>query len=203
MCAFISGRITKQLLKSASGEFDIESIHSLIMQESNISDLGCIGECFGLERLDLSCNDITKLYALAGLTNLLYVNLSANRITSLEGLQALDNLTMLNLSGNLIASMDTVQCLSSLEKLRDIRLQDALKGLSNPICMNTSYKKDVLNILSNIHTLDGERVRGRGKELSELCEEMDELLKSEYFVLLAKHTNSYKFCCSTRTSGVG
>lgn len=50
---------------------------------SDLSDLGCIGECAGLERLDLSKNDLTKLYALAGLTNLVYLNLSANRISSL------------------------------------------------------------------------------------------------------------------------
>ena len=49
----------------------------------DITDLGCIGECVGLERLDLSKNDVTKLYALAGLTNLTHLNLSANRISSL------------------------------------------------------------------------------------------------------------------------
>ena len=49
----------------------------------DITDLGCLGECSGLERLDLSFNDVTKLYALAGLTNLTDLNLSANRITSL------------------------------------------------------------------------------------------------------------------------
>ena len=48
-----------------------------------ISDLGNLGECSGLERLNLSRNNIAKLYAIAGLTNLMYLNLAANRITSL------------------------------------------------------------------------------------------------------------------------
>ena len=50
---------------------------------SDLSDLGCVGECSALERLDLSYNDITRLYALAGLTALTDLNLTANRISSL------------------------------------------------------------------------------------------------------------------------
>jgi len=50
---------------------------------TGITDLGCLGECIGLERLDLSKNDITKLHKLAGLSALQSLNLSANRISSL------------------------------------------------------------------------------------------------------------------------
>ena len=53
---------------------------------TDIADLGCLGECSGLERLDLSKNHISKLYSLAGLTNLVYLNLSMNMITSLGNL---------------------------------------------------------------------------------------------------------------------
>ncbi len=50
---------------------------------SEISDLGCLGECTALERLNLAKNDISKLHVLAGLTSLVYLNLSANRIQAL------------------------------------------------------------------------------------------------------------------------
>ena len=56
---------------------------TLFLLSLDISDLGCIGECTNLERLDLSRNDISKLFALAGLSNISYLNLSGNRITSL------------------------------------------------------------------------------------------------------------------------
>ncbi len=56
---------------------------SLFSHFSELSDLGCLGECTALERLNLSKNDISKLHALAGLTNLVYLNLSANRIQAL------------------------------------------------------------------------------------------------------------------------
>lgn len=48
-----------------------------------IYDLGCIGECINLERLDLSGNNITNLAPLASLRLLLVLNLSANRISNI------------------------------------------------------------------------------------------------------------------------
>ncbi|KAJ8304936.1 hypothetical protein KUTeg_018519 [Tegillarca granosa] len=149
------GKITKQLLKTRSGEFDLESIHTLNLRNLGITDLGSVGECTGLERLNLSRNDITKLTKLAGLTNLTYLNISANRISSLEGLQALDNLQTLNLAGNLVGSVDSLRCLTGLDKLQDLRLCDHVQGLSNPMCMNSNYKSDVSNLFPNLKTLDG------------------------------------------------
>ncbi|XP_064652027.1 leucine-rich repeat-containing protein 61-like [Lineus longissimus] len=167
------GKITRQLLKMRSGEFDLESIHSMILREMGISDLGCIGECTGLERLDLSRNDISKLYNLASLSSLAHLNLSANRISSLEGLQSLDNLKTVNLAGNLLGSIDTLHCLAGLEKLEELRLKDDIHELTNPICMRVSYREDVLQMFPKLLILDGERLKGKGSELYKLCAEID------------------------------
>lgn len=48
-----------------------------------VHDLGCIGECMNLERLDLSGNNITNIAPLASLRLLSVLNLSANRISNL------------------------------------------------------------------------------------------------------------------------
>ena len=48
-----------------------------------IYDLGCIGECINLERLDLSGNNITNLAPLSSLRLLVVLNVSANRISNL------------------------------------------------------------------------------------------------------------------------
>lgn len=48
-----------------------------------VHDLGCIGECINLERLDLSGNNITNLASLASLRLLAVLNLSNNRISNL------------------------------------------------------------------------------------------------------------------------
>ncbi|XP_059163372.1 leucine-rich repeat-containing protein 61-like [Physella acuta] len=171
------GVITKQMLKSKSGEFDLESIHTMSLKEMGIFDLGVVGECTGLERLDLSYNALTRLNKLASLTALTKLNLSANRLTSLDGLQSLENLQSLNVSGNLLGSVDVLRTVSNLEKLTDLRLQDQALGLTNPMC-NTSYTDDVLIMLSHLITLDGQRVRGKGSELFKLCKEMDWALKN-------------------------
>lgn len=99
------------LLKSRSGEFDLESILFLKLRSvgmmklieyyldlkccslkiiiifnhclAGIHDLGCIGECINLERLDLSGNNITNLAPLGSLRLLLVLNLSSNRISNL------------------------------------------------------------------------------------------------------------------------
>ncbi|XP_005091618.1 leucine-rich repeat-containing protein 61 [Aplysia californica] len=169
------GVISKQLLKSKSGEFDVESIHTLNIKDAGISDVGCIGECTSLERLDLSYNNVSRLHKLAGLSALVKLNLAANRISSLEGLQSLENLQSLNVSGNLIGSVDCLRYLAGLEKFTSLRLQDPANGLSNPMC-NMSYLDGVLMMLPVLITLDGQRVRGRGSELFQLCKHMDQAM---------------------------
>ncbi|KAL4227405.1 axoneme assembly [Mactra antiquata] len=167
------GTVIKSLLKSKSGEFDIESIHTLDLKDMDLVDLGCLGECTSLERLDLSYNGISKLHKLAGLENLQYLNLSANRISSLEGLQVLDNLEKLNLAGNLIGGTDSLRCLTGLDKLTSLRLLDSVKGLSNPVCMNSNYENDVCQMFPNLISLDGERINGRGSDVFKLLKHID------------------------------
>lgn len=60
---------------------------------AGIQDLGCIGECMNLERLDLTGNNITNLASLSSLRHLSVLNLSANKISSLGGQCTLIRLT--------------------------------------------------------------------------------------------------------------
>lgn len=48
-----------------------------------IYDLGCIGECINLEKLDLSANNISNVAPLATLRLLSVLNLSSNKISNL------------------------------------------------------------------------------------------------------------------------
>ncbi|KAK3773004.1 hypothetical protein RRG08_036337 [Elysia crispata] len=182
------GIITRQLLKSHSGEFDVESIHTISLHSAGIHDLGCISECTCLERLNLSNNNVARLHKLAGLTSLTTLNLSANRITSLDGLQSLENLQKLNVSGNLIGSVDALRCLTALDKLTSLRLYDKASGLTNPMC-NSNYIDEVLSMLPVLLNLDGERIRGRGSELFQICQNMDSALNNLSSVKQASEVN--------------
>ncbi|XP_067666370.1 leucine-rich repeat-containing protein 61-like isoform X3 [Haliotis asinina] len=132
-----------------------------------------------MERLDLSHNHLTTLHKLAGLTQLNTLNLSANRITTLEGLQSLEKLQTLNLSGNHIARFESLVCLTGLDYLEDLRLQDRISKLTNPVCQHMNYVEEVQRMFPRLKTLDGERVQGKGSELYQLCRQIDTQLQQE------------------------
>ncbi|XP_038640361.1 leucine-rich repeat-containing protein 61 [Scyliorhinus canicula] len=170
-------KITAQMLKSKTGQFDLESIMLLKLKNVGICNLGCIGDCVNLERLDLSGNNISNLTPLASLKLLTVLNLSANRISKLDPLHSCENLQNLNLSGNLISSVDVLRPLSELKNLETIRLKDTVCNFTNPVCMNTSYRRAMLEIFPKIKVLDGERMSGSGRDLYQVCKDMDSSLK--------------------------
>ncbi|KAK6476718.1 leucine-rich repeat-containing protein 61 isoform X1 [Huso huso] len=173
-------KITDVLLKSKTGEFDLESILFLKLRGLGIYDLGCIGDCINLERLDLSGNNITSLAPLASLRLLQVLNVSGNRITNLEAISHCHHLQSLNVAGNLISSIENLQCLLGLRKLENIRLKDCLYNFSNPVCKNISCRNIILEMFPNIKVVDGERVTGRGSDLYQLCRDIDDSLKGLY-----------------------
>ncbi|XP_046584161.1 leucine-rich repeat-containing protein 61-like isoform X2 [Haliotis rubra] len=130
MTAISDGKISKQLLKTRSGEFDVESIHSLFLRDA-------------------------------------------------EGLQSLEKLHTLSLSGNHIARFESLVCLTGLEYLQDLRLQDRINKLSNPVCQHVNYLEEVQRMFPRLKTLDGERVQGKGSELYQLCRQIDTQLQQE------------------------
>ncbi|KAM8967723.1 leucine-rich repeat-containing protein 61 [Pelodytes ibericus] len=170
-------RISHEMLKSRTGEFDLESILFLKLRGLGIYDLGCIGECLSLERVDLSNNHISHLGPLSSLKVMVALNLSCNRISSLESLSYCDSLQTLNVAGNLLGSVDHVQCLRGLRKLESIRLRDPVYNLTNPLCTNGAYRHSVLDMVPSVRVIDGERVTGYGSDLYHLCKEMDNSLK--------------------------
>nr|XP_020029015.1 leucine-rich repeat-containing protein 61 [Castor canadensis] len=171
-------RITPQLLKSRTGEFALESILLLKLRGLGLVDLGCLGECLGLEWLDLSGNALTQLSPLASLRQLAVLNVSNNRLTGLEPLAACENLQSLNAAGNLLATPGQLQCLAGLQGLQHLRLRDPLARLSNPLCASPSYWGVVRELLPGLKVIDGERVSGRGSELYQLCRDLDSSLRS-------------------------
>jgi Leucine-rich repeat (LRR) protein len=178
MAGIAAKRITKQMLKNESREFDVESIHTLDLHGRGISDLGCLSQCSGLERLDLSWNSITSIDLLMTLTNLVYLDLSSNQISVLVDLHHLEHLSFLNLAGNLIRSVDAVcHCLSDLLCLTELRLKDVSLGLSNPVCDSPTYIHCICSSLSHLVILDGERLESDGTDTSQMCADIDNMIQ--------------------------
>ncbi|CAF98325.1 unnamed protein product, partial [Tetraodon nigroviridis] len=208
-------KVTSALLKSLTGEFDLESILFLKLRGQGIQDLGCIGECMNLERLDLTGNNITNLAALSSLRHLSVLNLSANKVSSLEPLRSCESLQNLNVAGNVISSIENLHCLQSLNKLENLRFKDNTYNYTNPgnfqsklrfggvwvgeltshcffcvsVCRNSSYRAIILEMFPNIKVLDGERVVGRGSDLYQLCKDIDDTIKG---AIGARSSSIYK-----------
>ncbi|KAG8443405.1 hypothetical protein GDO86_011992 [Hymenochirus boettgeri] len=172
-----TGRITGEMLKSRTGEFDLESILFLKLRNLGISELGCIGDCMNLERLDLSNNHIVHLGPLSSLKLLVALNVSCNRISTLEPLVSCEILQTLNVAGNLLCSTDSLQCLKGLSRLESIRLRDPVYNLNNPLCNTNSYRQAVMETIPSVRIIDGERVTGCGSDLYHLCRDIDNSLK--------------------------
>ncbi|KAM9651066.1 leucine-rich repeat-containing protein 61 [Trichechus inunguis] len=170
-------RVTAQLLKAHTGEFALDSILLLKLRGLGLVDLGCLGECLGLEWLDLSGNALTHLGPLAALRQLAVLNVSHNRLTGLEPLAACESLQSLNAAGNLLAGPGQLQCLVGLRGLENLRLRDPLARLSNPLCSSPSYRAMVRELLPGLKVVDGERVAGCGSELYQLCRDLDSCLR--------------------------
>lgn len=200
--AMDKGELTAAQLLSVSGEFDLESIHLLNVEDSKIEDISVVSVCTNLTRLNARRNEISILFPLRNLKLLTWLNLSANRVTNIDPLSGLDNLMDLNLAGNLIGSFDRVKCLQNISKLEKLRFCDTVEKLSNPICHNLSYEKNIMQMFPNLLVLDGTvhrkfvikftrkhiyiklflaglRIKGKGSELFRICSELDEQIKSE------------------------
>ncbi|XP_049625381.1 leucine-rich repeat-containing protein 61 [Suncus etruscus] len=169
-------RVTPQMLKAHSGEFALDSILLLRLRGLGLVDLGCLGECLGLEWLDLSGNVLTQLGPLACLHQLAVLNLADNRLSGLEPLAACESLQRLNVAGNLLATPGQLQCLAGLPDLQDLRLRDPLARLSNPLCATPTYGTAVLKLLPRLKVIDGQRVNGRGSDFYQLCQDLDSSL---------------------------
>ncbi|XP_071844881.1 leucine-rich repeat-containing protein 61-like [Apostichopus japonicus] len=171
--------VSKQLLKTLSGEFDLESIRFINLSQLKIENLGDISDCICLEKLDASKNVISDVKPLAKLKQLTYLNLAANSISCIDHLEEIESLKTLNLAGNLLGSFDSLQGLTKLQCLESLRFQDPIQEYMNPICQNAFYKRNVLAMFPNLKSLDGERVTGRGSEVFRLLHELERDVNDE------------------------
>ncbi|XP_032094280.1 leucine-rich repeat-containing protein 61-like [Thamnophis elegans] len=164
-----NGKITIQLLKSRTGEFNLESILLLKLRGLGILELGCLGECASLEWLGLSGNGLTHLGPLASLKVLTVLNVAANHISNLEPLSGCESLQSLNASGNQLRNPQQLQCLAGLWHLDNVRFHNGPARLSYPAILAEMFPQ--------VKVIDGKRISGRGTELYQLCKELDRSLQ--------------------------
>nr|CAB3263529.1 leucine-rich repeat-containing protein 61 [Phallusia mammillata] len=172
------GRISRRKLLQYAGEFDIESVHFLKLSKMDLFDISVLRESKNITRLDISHNRLSNIEAIGQLKSITFLNITANQITNIDCLAGSESLEELSAAGNLLSNTERIKCLMGLLSLKNLRLNDNINKLTNPICKMQNYHKSVLQLLPSLIVFDGERVNGRGSELYKMCCELDEQIES-------------------------
>jgi hypothetical protein len=107
-------------------------------------DLEIIGQCAGLESLDLSENRIGSVKALEGLEHLIHLDLSVNNILDVTSLSRLGSLRSLRLTQNVVQD---IKALSALENLRILEAsENRLSSLSG---IESMAHLETINVSNN------------------------------------------------------
>ncbi|KAJ9448683.1 Dynein light chain 1 [Diplonema papillatum] len=150
-------RIAPDLIKLATGQFDLRSVLSLTLCSLGLKCIEGLDSLSSLTILDLSSNSIGKLSNLEPVgRTLLRLDLRWNQITRLEALHCLQVLEVVKLQGNKVSEIDTVVSLSGLPRLRGIHLQDSDGSHANPVCALSKYRETVTRRIPSLGCLDGE-----------------------------------------------
>ena len=169
------------MLKRESGQYDLELIQRLYLEEQFIKIITNTQLLIGLRDLSLAHNEIVTIQGLSHLTNLHRLDLSYNKIRLVNGLEGLHRLDWLDLSFNKIESLnDTMDHLRELPKLMSLKLgesvDDKLASISkgngiqiantgggaltssvriNSCCTSKNYPLLVFETLPQLLVLDG------------------------------------------------
>ena len=142
---------TEDLIRTASGQFDIGIIHNLSLPSLGIRtiDRPISGQLLALTVLDISRNSLTSIFGLAPLArSLVRLDCSYNNIISVEPLlgggsdddatsQPFAKLEVLRFQGNMVRDMGSIaQLATKLPKLRAIYFRESNCKGSNPVCDN-------------------------------------------------------------------
>ena len=136
--------ISDSLIKSASGEYDVEVVRRLTIDGAKIGKIACLERCHRLVELNLPRNKIVVIEGLDNLASLVRLDLAANMIRRLDGLGALQLLENLDLRDNKIPNAEDAENLTALPQLVHLHL----KG--NPCAENYGYYKIVTTILPQV-----------------------------------------------------
>jgi len=107
----------KQIDKPEIDEADLKTIFFLEAPKRGIKDLTGLEKCANLAEIKLSDNEIEKIDALAGLTNVQSLYLARNKIVDVSPLAGLVKLQLIDIAGNQIDKIDAVAGLENLRTL--------------------------------------------------------------------------------------
>ena len=142
-----------------------DRIIKLELKCNNISKIQSLESCIFLQSLDLSNNRISRIENLQNNIFILELHLGDNHIKLIENLEMLKDLKRLNIENNLLSSNSSIRTLSLNTKLIFL----VLKG--NPLSIQGKYKPTITALLPKLTFLDYYRVSSQGFRKGERMQE--------------------------------
>ena len=149
------------MIKAATGEFDLESIERLDLSGRNIRRIEGLESCVNLVELILAGNKITRIEGLEACVKLKRLDLSSNSLGTINAaaLAHCSSLEYLSLQDNRVADVDELAELArALPGLQALYLREQDGSRANPICEHPSYATVAMQHLRGLQALDGERL---------------------------------------------
>lgn len=150
--------LSENLVKLASGQFDVALPQTLILTQLGISRLlaPVLEKCVSVTILDLSYNKLRTTKGIAALANsLVHLDLRFNTLTALDEVAALRNLQVLRLQGNEIREQTEIANLADLKSLRALLLREKDGTAPNPVCSQSNYVPLMNSWFPNVRCIDG------------------------------------------------
>lgn len=143
-------QITPKIIKILTGQFDLESVRILKLNNLYIRRIETVHFCNNLEHLNLSNNNIRNIEGIEGLIQLKYLDLSFNQIEHLANIDTLKNLRILNMKHNQLDTIEELKILILFPLLQDVNFQQ------NPICKIPNYYNIIRDYIPHISIIDDE-----------------------------------------------
>ncbi len=150
--------LTENLVKLASGQFDVALPQTLVLSHLQISRLMApvLEKCVSITILDVSYNKLRTTKGIAALSNsLVQLDLRFNALTALDEVAALRNLQILRLQGNEIREQTEIANLADLKSLRALLLREKDGTAANPVCSQSNYVPLMNSWFPNVRCIDG------------------------------------------------
>jgi len=150
--------LTEGIIKIATGQFDVEILHSIQLQNIGFVTLGAsLLRCANVTALDLSHNELTTLEGIQGTApSLQWLDISCNAVTSLAPLECCKKLQVCRARGNRLSSFAPL-CAKIHSELRSLYLQKHDFTEQNPVCADRAQYLAAVKLAfpNGIRCLDG------------------------------------------------
>lgn len=148
---------TEDLIKSRSGQFDLEDVLVLKLNGAGLTSISAspsaLLRCSNLTHLELRKNELKTLDGIEALPNLEKLDVSDNKIANLSPLGFLMKLVELNVASNAITDLKQLEHLKGLAELRSLTVGP---GRGNTIISGDRHVPFVVEQLPQVLTLDGQ-----------------------------------------------